>query len=93
MVHALLSELTDRGLDADRARLWVIDGGSALRRALTEVFGASALVQHCQEHKRRNMLEHLPDEMHASVGRALANAWHAKTQSWPSTSSNGSSTR
>ena len=78
VVRALLSELIDRGLDADRTRLWVIDGGKALRRALTEVFGASALVQRCQEHKRRNVLEHLPDEMHASVGRALADAWHSK---------------
>ena len=77
VVRALLSELIDRGLDADRTRLWVIDGGKALRRALTEVFGASALVQRCQEHKRRNVLEHLPDEMHASVGRALADAWHS----------------
>jgi len=77
VVRALLSELIDRGLDADRARLWVIDGAKALRRALTEVFGASALVQRCQEHKRRNVLEHLPDELHASVGRALGDAWRS----------------
>ena len=75
VVKALLSELIDRGLDADRMRLWVIDGAKALRRAIADVFGASALVQRCQVHKRRNVLEHLPDEMHASVGRALADAW------------------
>jgi transposase-like protein len=75
VVKALLSELIDRGLDADRTRLWVIDGAKALRRAIADVFGASALVQRCQVHKRRNVLEHLPDEMHASVGRALADAW------------------
>ena len=33
VVRSLLSELVDRGLDADRARLWVIDGGKALRKA------------------------------------------------------------
>jgi transposase-like protein len=33
------------------------------------------LVQRCQVHKRRNVLGHLPDEMHAGVGRALADAW------------------
>ncbi|WP_210757101.1 transposase, partial [Azohydromonas sediminis] len=74
---ALLSDLVERGLDAQRMRLWVIDGGKALRRAITQTFGASALVQRCQEHKRRNVLEHLPRELHASVKRALKDAWSA----------------
>jgi putative transposase len=38
VVRSLLSELIDRGLDADRARLWVIDGGKALRRAIVDCF-------------------------------------------------------
>lgn len=75
VVKALLSELIDRGLNAERMRLWVIDGAKALRRAITDVFGTSALVQRCQVHKRRNVLDHLPDELHASVGRAMADAW------------------
>jgi transposase-like protein len=78
VVRALLSDLIDRGLDADAPRLWVIDGAKALRRAITETFGASALVQRCQEHKRRNVLEHLPEELRASVGRALRDAWESK---------------
>lgn len=75
VVRSLLSDLIERGLDADRARLWVIDGGKALRKAIVECFGARALVQRCQEHKRRNVLEHLPKDMHASVGRAMRDAW------------------
>ena len=75
VVRSLLSDLIDRGLDADRPRLWVIDGGKALRRAIVECFGVLALVQRCQEHKRRNVIEHLPEELHASVGRALRDAW------------------
>jgi transposase-like protein len=75
VVRSLLSDLIDRGLDAERCRLWVIDGGKALRRAIVECFGQRALVQRCQEHKRRNVLEHLPRDMHASVGRALRDAW------------------
>lgn len=75
VVRSLLSDLIERGLDADRARLWVIDGGKALRRAIVECFGALALVQRCQEHKRRNVIEHLPEGLHASVGRALRDAW------------------
>lgn len=77
VVAALLSDLIDRGLDAQRMRLWVIDGGKALRKAITQTFGACALIQRCQEHKRRNVLEHLPEDMHASVKRALKDAWSA----------------
>jgi len=75
VVRSLLSDLIDRGLDADRARLWVIDGGKALRRAIVDCFGRRALVQRCQEHKRRNVIEHLPEALQASVGRAMRDAW------------------
>jgi transposase-like protein len=78
VVRSLLSELIDRGLTADAARLWVIDGGKALRRAIVDLFGGSALIQRCQEHKRRNVLDHLPEELHASVGRAMRDAWQTK---------------
>ena len=77
VVASLLSDLIDRGLDAQRMRLWVIDGGKALRKAIVQTFGATALIQRCQEHKRRNVLEHLPEDMHASVKRTLKDAWTA----------------
>jgi transposase-like protein len=75
VVAALLSDLIERGLDAQRQRLWVIDGGKALRKAIVQTFGCCALIQRCQEHKRRNVLEHLPEDMHASVKRTLKDAW------------------
>ena len=78
VVRSLLSDLIDRGLAAEAPRLWVIDGGKAIRRAIVDLFGASALVQRCQEHKRRNVLDHLPEDLHASVGRALRDAWETK---------------
>ena len=34
VVKKLLADLIERGLDASRMRLWVIDGGKALRRAI-----------------------------------------------------------
>jgi putative transposase len=77
VVASLLSDLVDRGLDAQRMRLWVIDGGKALRKAIVQTFGTTALIQRCQEHKRRNVLEHLPEDMHTSVKRALKDAWAA----------------
>ena len=78
VARSLLSDLIDRGLVAEAPRLWVIDGGKALRRAIVDLFGASALVQRCQEHKRRNVLDHLPEDLHASVGRAMRDAWETK---------------
>lgn len=54
-----------------------LDGGKALRKAITQTFGTSALIQRCQEHKRRNVLEHLPEDLHVSVKRALKDAWSA----------------
>ena len=78
VVRALLSDLIDRGLNADTPRLWIIDGGKALRRAIMEVFGATALIHRCQEHKRRNVIGHLPEELHESVGRAMKDAWESK---------------
>jgi putative transposase len=75
VVKALLSELIERGLDADRARLWVIDGGKALRKGIVECFGTLALVQRCQEHKRRNVLEHLPEAMRLGTSQAMRQAW------------------
>jgi transposase-like protein len=77
VVSSLLADLVERGLAAERMRLWVIDGGKALRKAIVQTFGVTALIQRCQEHKRRNVLEHLPEDMHASVKRALKDAWSA----------------
>lgn len=75
VVKSLLSDLVDRGLDAEQPRLWVIDGGKALRSAIVRMFGATALIQRCQEHKRRNVLEHLPKHLHSNVSRILLDAW------------------
>ena len=52
---ALISNLTDRGLAGDRAMLFVIDGGKAIRAAIDAVWGRLALVQRCRAHKERNV--------------------------------------
>jgi transposase-like protein len=67
----------ERGLPDDRHLLFVIDGAKALRKALDEVFGGRALVQRCQAHKKRNVLDHLPDHKRPSVGAALSQAYAA----------------
>ena len=73
--RALLTDLRARGLDLDRPMLVVIDGGGGLRKALRETCGATAVVHRCQVHKRRNVLEHLPEAMRPRVRRMLAEAY------------------
>jgi transposase-like protein len=73
----LLAELAERGLPADRHLLFVIDGAKALRKAVDEVFGSRAQVQRCQAHKKRNVLDHLPDPKRPAVGAALSQAYAA----------------
>ena len=72
---ALLTDLRERGLDLDRPILFVIDGGSGLRKALRETCGTTAVVARCQVHKGRNVLEHLPDSMRPRVRRVLDEAY------------------
>jgi len=78
--RSLLQELIERGLEVERARLFVIDGGKGIRKAIREVFGAWALVQRCQEHKRRNVLDHLPKGKRARVSKALRDAWKSESE-------------
>jgi transposase-like protein len=79
VAKALLRDLIERGLATDRALLFVIDGSKALRKAIRDVFGGLALVQRCQIHKERNVLEHLPQALRPSVRRALRQAWAASS--------------
>lgn len=75
---ALLTDLRDRGMHTDRSILVVIDGGKALRKAVGDVFGKKAVVQRCQVHKCRNVVEHLPDSMHANAKRVIRQAYKTK---------------
>jgi transposase-like protein len=72
---ALLADLRDRGLRTDRPMLVVLDGSKALAKAVRNVFGERAIVQRCQAHKTRNVLDQLPDEMRPSVRQALRDAY------------------
>jgi len=72
---ALLNDLVTRGLPTERVMLFLVDGSTALRRAISDIYGSLGVVHRCQVHKYRNVLGHLPERMHASVGRALRTAW------------------
>jgi putative transposase len=72
-----LGDLIERGLSPERACLFVIDGSKGIRRAITELFGTLGVVHRCHFHKIRNVLGHLPEGMHASVRRAMKQAYES----------------
>ena len=57
--------------------LFVIDGSKALAKAIRVKFGTFALIQRCQVHKRRNVEDHLPNEMKRNAGRTISAAYHS----------------
>lgn len=63
------------GLDPERPILAVIDGGKAIRSALKATFVGWVLIARCREHKRRNVLDHVPVAERAFIGRKLDKAW------------------
>ena len=75
VVSTLLSELVERGLDFSTPRLYVLDGGKALAAAVRKHAGEAAFIQRCQVHKKRNVVDHLPDEHQADVRRKMQNAY------------------
>jgi transposase-like protein len=70
---AHLEDLVERGVKPDRRRLFVIDGSKALRKAIDAVYGGDNPVQRCRNHKRKNVLDHVPDSMKDTV-KATMNA-------------------
>ncbi len=83
---ALLDDIIERGVSTQRSLLFVVDGAKALCSAIHVRWGKRGIIGRCQVHKTRNVKDHLPDEMHASVVATLRQAYamrdfkKAKTQ-------------
>lgn len=75
VVQALIDNLIERGLDPAVCRLFIVDGAKALSKVIRRTFGAHTPIQRCQIHKARNVIERLPKALHASVRKALRQAW------------------
>ena len=73
--QGLLTNLASRGLRTDRSLLVIVDGAKALDTAVTQTFGRGAVVQRCQVHKGRNILEHLPEAQRPWVTAILRRAY------------------
>lgn len=75
LCRSMLADVVTRGVPADRAILVVIDGGTGARSAVRQVFGEYGIVQRCQVHKKRNVVDHLPDHAKLHVGAAMSQAY------------------
>ena len=84
MLQALIDNLIERGLDRTVCRLFIIDGAKALSRVIRHTFGGYTLIQRCQIHKARNVIERLPNPLHAWVNQALRQAWELDMPTRPS---------
>ena len=78
LVTDLITGLRDRGLDVTRPILAVLDGAKALSRAVKDVFD-KPLIQRCQQHKIRNVIDKLPDRLRAVTERRMRQAYHAES--------------
>jgi putative transposase len=75
VVQALIDNLIERGLDPKVGRLFIVDGSKALTKVIRSSFGRHTPIQRCQVHKARNVIDRLPKSLHASVRKALRQAW------------------
>jgi putative transposase len=75
--QGLLANLQSRGLRTDRSLLVILDGSKALRKAVRATFGDAALVQRCQVHKTRNILEYLSDRQRPWAQAILRRAYQS----------------
>jgi putative transposase len=78
VVGELLGDLAERGFDFTATRMYVLDGGKALSAAVKTHAGESALIQRCQVHKRRNVLDHLSEDQKPLVVQKLNAAYAAE---------------
>ncbi len=78
LVTDLITGLRDRGLDVTRPILAVLDGAKALSRAVKDVFD-QPLIQRCQQHKIRNVIDKLPDRLRTVTERRMRQAYHAES--------------
>ena len=74
----LLMDLQRRGMTADSAVLFVLDGSGALKAAVKAVYGNKVVLQRCQQHKIRNVLGYLKDKYHDDIRGRMSDAYASK---------------
>lgn len=78
--RALLRNLLERRiLKEEGAYLFVVDGGTGLRKAIREVFGKRSHVQRCAVHKKRNVKDKLPKSEQERFAQKFNAAYNQKS--------------
>jgi putative transposase len=78
VVSDLLVGLRERGLDTSKPILVVLDGGKALKAAVTRVFDHPVIAR-CQQHKIENVKNRLPERLKSVVEKRMRKAYHAES--------------
>ena len=78
LVTGLITGLRDRGLDTGKPVLAVLDGAKALFKAVKDVFD-KPVIQRCQQHKIRNVIDRLPDKLRSVTEKRMRQAYHAES--------------
>ena len=68
---ALLEDMIERGLNPNSRHAGGDRRGQGAAPRGLDTFGARALIQRCQAHKKRNVTDALPERMRASVRTAM----------------------
>jgi putative transposase len=78
VVKHLLDDIERRGVEFDVPRLYVLDGGKALHSAVRKKAGKCALIQRCQVHKMRNVVDHLTEDYQMDTRSKMRNAYRMR---------------
>jgi transposase-like protein len=75
LCREFLEDLVARGLSVEHGLLVVIDGGKGIAAAIRQVWGERVLIQRCRCHKKRNVLDQVPEKEREGLSRDLTAAW------------------
>lgn len=76
----LIRDMIERGLNAEKRYLFVIDGSKALVSAIHAAFGQDAAIQRCQEHKIRDVQAYVPVKFRSELRDLMQAAYNQKSE-------------
>ncbi len=78
-VVQFFNKLIERGLSYDQGLLFIVDGSKGLIKAIEEKFKDEAVIQRCQQHKKKNVESYLPLGMQKAIRLRLSQAYDQGT--------------
>lgn len=76
----LIRDLVERGLNCEKEYLFVIDGSTALVKAIHARFGQDATIQRCQEHKIKDVLAYVPVKRRREIREKMQAAYNQTSE-------------